>query len=36
MRALLDEEDEHMNAWDATAYEGKETILRVVREEADG
>jgi uncharacterized protein (TIGR03083 family) len=23
-----------MNAWDATTYEGKETILRVVREEA--
>jgi len=24
-----------MNAWDATSYEGKDTILRVVREEAD-
>ena len=23
-----------MNAWDATTYEGKETILRVVRDEA--
>jgi hypothetical protein len=23
-----------MNAWDATSYEGKETILRVVRDEA--
>ena len=24
-----------MNAWDATTYEGKDTILRVVRDEAD-
>jgi uncharacterized protein (TIGR03083 family) len=24
-----------MNAWDATTYQGKDTILRVVREEAD-
>ena len=24
-----------MNAWDATSYEGKDTILRVVQEEAD-
>jgi uncharacterized protein (TIGR03083 family) len=31
----LDEEVEQMNAWDATTYEGKDTILRVVREEAD-
>ncbi len=31
----LDDEVEHMNAWDATTYEGKDTILRVVREEAD-
>ena len=23
-----------MNAWDATTYDGKETILRVVRDEA--
>ena len=23
-----------MNAWDAASYEGKETILRVVRDEA--
>ena len=24
-----------MNAWDATTYEGKDTILRVVRDEAE-
>lgn len=27
-------EEMGMNAWDATTYEGKETILRVVRDEA--
>lgn len=31
---LRDAEEMGMNAWDATTYEGKETILRVVRDEA--
>jgi hypothetical protein len=31
---LLDAEEKRMNTWDATSYEGKETILRVIRDEA--
>jgi hypothetical protein len=31
---LPDADEKGMNAWDATTYEGKETILRVGRDEA--